>query len=130
MALTRITVAALPTLSTPNGTARNGTSFVNNFSAPGALAVSCVAAVKTASVAATFKLQVSENATTWYDVNGATFTTDTGTGTTVTTSRMIDLPIAAQAYQFSRVVATLAGAATASDDTTAADYVYVPQGKL
>ena len=84
---------------------------------------------------ATFKLQVSEDGTNYYDLSGGTasnltFATASGTGSPVTTTKVLTAPIAAQAYQYLRVVATLSGAATDPADVTAANYVYVPQGKL
>jgi len=133
--LARIPFAALATAQTTNGTAREGTAFVTEFAAPGTIAVVCTADVKTSSVLATFKLQVSVNGSTWIDLSGGTsspitFATSTGTGTTVTTTKVLTFDIAAHAFVQCRVVATLSGAATNPEDTTAATMYYVPAGKL
>jgi hypothetical protein len=133
--LARIPYVALATLNTTNGTARNGTAFVTEFAAPGAIAVVCSADVKTASVLATFKLQVSVDGTTFVDLSGGasssiSFATAAGTGTTVTTTKVLTFDIAAHAFVQCRVVATLSGATTNIDDTTSATMYYVPAGKL
>ena len=125
MALTRITTTALASATSANGTARNGAAFVNNFSAPGALSVYCTASITTSSVLATFKLQLSEDGTTYYDVSGGTssnvtFSTAAGTGSAVTTSKILMLDIAGQSWQYARVVATLSGATTDPAEVAAA----------
>lgn len=133
--LARIPYVALATLNTTNGTARYGTALTTEFAAPGTIAVVCTADVKTSSVLATFKLQVSVDGTTFVDLSGGTsspitFATASGTGTTVTTTKVLSFDIAAHAFVQCRVVATLSGASTNIEDTTAATMYYVPFGKL
>lgn len=129
--LARIPYVALATLNTTNGTARNGTALTTEFAAPGTIAVVCTADVKTSSVLATFKLQASVDGTNWYDIaHGTSFATAAGTGSTVTTTKVLSFDIAAHAFVQCRVVATLSGASTNIEDTTAATMYYVPFGKL
>lgn len=133
--LARIPFAQLASQQTANGVARNGTAFTTEFASAGSIAVLCTATVKTSSVAATFKLQVSVDGSTFVDLSGTsaddvTFVTASGTGTEVTTSKVLTFPISAHAFVQCRVVATLAGAATAPEDVTSATLYYVPQGKL
>ena len=133
--LARIPFAALASATSVNGTARYGTALVTEFATPGTIAVVCSADVKTSSVLATFKLQVSVDGTTFVDLSGGTaspitFATSAGTGTTVTTTKVLTFDIAAHAFVQCRVVATLSGAATNPEDTTAATMYYVPAGKL
>jgi hypothetical protein len=133
--LARIPYVALATLNTTNGTARNGTALTTEFAAPGTIAVVCTAAITTASVLATFKLQVSVDGTTYVDVSGGTasnttFATAAGTGSEVVTVKVLSFDIATHAFVLCRVVATLSGATTFAADTTAATMYYVPAGKL
>jgi hypothetical protein len=90
--------------------------------------------VKTSSFLATFKRQVLVGST-WIDLSGGTasnvtFATASGTGTTVTTTKVLTFDIAAHAFVQCRVVATLSGAATGAEDLTSATMYYVPFGKL
>lgn len=128
--VTRSSLAALASLNSLNGVARNGTSFATNSADPGAISVLCTSTITTSGVAATFKLQSSLDNSTWYDIVGATTTTPTGTASPVTTTRVLTAPISAHAAGFFRVVATLAGAATDPADVTSATYQYVPFGYL
>lgn len=133
--LQRIPYAQLSSATSANGTARGGTAFITEYAAPGTIAVVCTATVKTSSVLATFKLQVSVDGSTWLDLSGGTsspitFATATGTGTEVTTTKVLTFDIAAHAFLQCRVVATLSGAATAAEDVTSATLYYVPAGKL
>ncbi len=133
--LARIPYVALASATSANGTARNGTALTTEFAAPGTIAVVCSADVKTSSVLATFKLQISVDGTTFVDLSGGTsspitFATASGTGSTVTTTKVLSFDIAAHAFVQCRVVATLSGAATAADDLTSATMYYVPFGKL
>lgn len=133
--LARIPVAALASATSANGTARNGTALVSEWAAPGCIAVLCSATVETSSVLATFKLQVSVDGSTFVDLSGTsadnvTFATAAGTGSPVTTTKVLTFPVGAHAFQSVRVVATLSGAATASADVTSATYYYVPLGKV
>lgn len=133
--LARIPYVALASLSTSNGTARNGTALTTEFAAPGAIAVVCTANIKTSSVLATFKLQVSVDGSTFVDLSGTsadnvTFATASGTGSDVTTTKVLTFPVAAHAFVSCRVVATLSGASTNADDVTSATMYYVPFGKM
>jgi len=133
--LARIPYVALASATSANGTARNGTALTTEFAAPGTIAVVCSADVKTSSVLATFKLQVSVDGTTFVDLSGGTsspitFATASGTGSVVTTTKVLSFDIAAHAFVQCRVVATLSGATTAADDLTSATMYYVPFGKL
>lgn len=130
----RPTFAALSLATSANGTARVGATLLTDITAPGSMLVRCHSEITTASVAATFKIQVSTDATTWVDLktvnNAANVATAAGTGSNVETDFFLEVPFAAYAAKYIRVVATLAGAATAAADKTSASYVYVPQGKL
>lgn len=128
--VTRLAVAALASANTTNGTARNGANLATNLADAGGIAVECVSSITTSSVLATFKLQVSRDNTTWIDVDGKSFATDAGTGSAVTTRRVLTFDAAAHAHDFVRVVATLSGASTNTADVTSATYVYVPAGRL
>lgn len=133
--LARIPFAQLSSATSANGTARNGTAFTTEWASPGTIAVLCSADVKTSSVVATFKLQVSVDGTTFVDLSGGTsspitFATSAGTGSTVTTTKVLTFDIAAHAFVQCRVVATLSGAATGAEDLTSATLYYVPAGKL
>jgi hypothetical protein len=128
--VTNCNSVALASLTSANGTARNGTTFATNTADPGTLLVLCSASITTSSVLATFKLQVSANNSTWYDLAGVSTATEAGTGSPVTTTRALYFPIAAHAIKSIRVVATLSGAATAGADVTSASYQYVPFGGL
>jgi hypothetical protein len=132
--LARTPYVALVSATSANGTAREGTALTTEFAAPGTIAVVCTADVKTSSVLATFKLQVLVGST-WIDLSGGTsspitFATASGTGTTVTTTKVLSFDIAAHAFVQCRVVATLSGAATGAEDLTSATMYYVPFGKL
>ena len=131
----RIPYVALATLTSLNGTARLGNPLVTLQAAPGAIAVVCTASITTSSVLATFKLQVSPDGTTFYDLSGGvaspiTFATAAGTGSPVTTSKVLTFDVAAHAFSHVRVVATLSGASTGVADVTSATMYYVPAGKL
>ena len=133
--LARIPYIELASATSANGVARNGTAFVTEFASPGTIAVVCTAAITTASVLATFKIQVSVDGTTFVDLSGGTsspitFATAAGTGTEVVTTKVLTFDIAAHAFVQCRVVATLSGASTNLADTTAATLYYVPAGKL
>lgn len=133
--LARIPFVALASATSANGTARNGTALVTEFASPGAIAVVCSASITTSSVLATFKLQVSVDGSTFVDISGGTssnvtFATAAGTGSEVTTSKVLLFDVAAHAFSHCRVVATLSGASTASADVTSATMYYVPAGKL
>ncbi len=129
-----VRIAALASATSANGTARNGTALASNFADPGSILVECTTAITTASVLATFKLQSSYDGTTYFDLSGtadqSTWASDAGTGSPVTTRKVLSFPIAAHAHRWVRVVATLSGASTAGADVTSATMVYCPLGRL
>lgn len=112
-----------------NGTARNGVAMANNLAQPGTVSVLCVGSITTASVIATYKVQVSQDDSTYYDLkmlnNASSVATAAGTGSAVAHSFVLDVPSSACSWKFLRVVATLSGAATASADVTAVTYRYL-----
>ena len=131
----RIPYEALATLNSLNGTARLGNPLVTLQAAPGAIAVVCTASITTSSVLATFKLQVSPDGTTFYDLSGGvaspiTFATAAGTSSPVTTTKVLTFDVAAHAFSHVRVVATLSGATTAGADVTSATYCYCAAGSI
>jgi hypothetical protein len=133
--LNRPTVLALALETSPNGTARNGAALNTEPTSAGTISVFCSAAITTASVLATFKLQVSDDGTNWCDLAGGTssnvsFATAAGTGTEVATSKVLTFDVAVISWVQCRVVATLSGASTAAADKTTATYHYVSRGKL
>ena len=128
--VTNCNSVALASLTSPVDTARNCTTFATNTADPGTLLVLCSASITTASVIATFKVQVSANNSTWYDLAGVSTATPAGTGSAVTTTRALAIPISAHAIKSVRIVATLSGAGTAGADVTSASYQYVPFGGL
>lgn len=117
-----------------NGTTRNGATLLMDFAAPGGLLILAHSEITTASVAATFTIQVSNDTTTWYDVklnnNAANVATAAGTGSNVETNLALTVPPAVYAAKYIRCNAVLAGASTAAADKTSVTYQYVPQGKL
>lgn len=121
---------ALATLTSANGTARNGTSLAVESFARQALVLECTSAITTSSVVATFKLQGSMDGTTWFDISGASASSAAGTGAPITTTLAIPVPANAHAYALVRGVATLAGASTAGADTTLLTYRFVQPGGL
>ena len=130
-AVTRISLAALAVLTSPNGTARNGATFVTNLADGGGIAVLCVAAITTSSAIATFKLQGTiDGGTTWVDIADKSVATAAGTGSPVTTRAFLMFDVASIACDSVRVVATLSGASTAGADVTSATYSYIPAGRL
>jgi hypothetical protein len=129
--LNRPTVLALSLATSTNGTVREGAALNTEPTSAGTISVFCSAAITTASVLATFKLQVSDNGTDWYDIaHGASFATAAGTGTEVVTSKVLTFDVAAISWVQCRVVATLSGAGTNTADKTTATYHYVSRGKL
>lgn len=125
----RVSPVALASATSVNGTARPGTALSVNLTHPGTVSVLCVGNIKTASVVATYKWQVSHNNVTFYDLkpmnNAASVTTAAGTGSDVAHSFVLDAPSSIVGWEWARVVATLSGAATAAEDVTAATYQYL-----
>ena len=127
-------LAGLSLLTSTVNTVRSGATLSMDFTAPGGLLVLARSEITTASVVATFTLQVSTDNSTWYDVklpnNAATVTTAAGTGSAVVTTLALTVPEGVYAAKFFRCNAVLTGASTASVDKTSVTYIYVPQGKL
>ena len=122
-------VPGLESATSANGTARNGATLALNTVEPGTLSALCAGSIDTSSVAATYKWQVSQDGTTFYDFksqnNVANVATALGTGSTVAHTFVLDCPKSVSGWKYARVVATLAGAATASADVTAVTYKYL-----
>lgn len=122
----QVSLTALASATSADGTARNGTTLPLAGVKPGSLAIDITSAITTSSVAATFKVQASSDASTWRDVYttaAVSVASAAGTGSPVTTNRAILVPgDALSSYAYARVVATLAGAATAGADVTSATY--------
>jgi len=104
-----------------SGATRNGNLLPLQQVAAGSLSVLVSTTIVTGSLVATFKPQVSLDATNWYDVkpsNNAAFVTFTATGSAAL--QLTDLT----GWKFFRVQATLTGASVAAGDLTGATYVY------
>lgn len=116
----RTSQVGLASATSANGTARNGTALPLELVAAGSLSVACVATIVTGSVVATFKPQVSNDNSTWYDVR----LSNSAALVTVSASASLALQMAdLSGWKFFRMVATLSGAATAAGDLTQVDYV-------
>lgn len=126
----RNSLSALAVLTSANGTDRPGSNFSMEGAIPGALVFECTSAITTALVVATFRAQASVDGSTWFNLAGVTASSAAGTGAPVTTNVALIIPPSAHAYPLVRVVATLAGAATAGADTTLARYRFVAPGGL
>lgn len=113
-------VVALASATSADGVARNGAAFQPGVFVPGSASIRCTATIVTGSVVATFKVQVSQDNSTFYDLkpmNNAASVTIAATGSVV-----LSIDSAAHGWKFARVVGTLSGAATAAGDLTSADY--------
>jgi len=120
---------ALPSLTSGNGTARNGAAFVTFNAAAGTLIADLAITIVTGSVVCTSKWQGSaDGGTTWVDIKP--MSNVSSVTTTATATLALDLVPSAWAFQQVRVVMTLSGATTAGGDLTAATYRWVPAGKL
>ncbi len=123
---------ALASATSANGTARYGTTFAIEKIDLDSLSVLCRGSITTASVAATFSLQVSPDGTNWYNLvpanNAANVATPAGTGTAAAFGFVLPVPASVVRYPYFRVAAMLAGAVTAAADVTQADYYYVQTG--
>ena len=116
----RTSQVGLASATSANGTARNGTALPLELVAAGSLSVACVATIVTTSVVATFKPQVSNDNSTWYDVR----LSHSAALVTVSASASLALQMAdLSGWKFFRMVATLSGATTAAGDLTQVDYV-------
>jgi len=128
----QMVTTALASATSANGTARNGATLAINGTSVGTLSVLASCSITTASVVCTWKAQVSNDNSTWYDVklpnNADPVATAAGTGAAVTTSLCLLIGPAVTGWQSFRIVATLSGAATAGADVTSASYVFVRYG--
>lgn len=128
------TVVGLASATGANGVARNGATLDQSKVEPGTLLALCVSTITTSSVVATFKPQVSQDASTWYDVklpnNAANVATAAGTGSPVTTNLALAIPASVAAAKYFRVVSTLSGATTDPADVSAVDYRWLRWGAL
>lgn len=127
IAYQRSNKTALASATSANGTARNGATLSVADIEPGSLSVATTTTIVTGSVVATFKHQVSMDATTWFDLhmpNNASNVTVTADAT-----KALDIPRSVMGWMYFRTVATLSGAATAAGDLTAVVYRYVQQGQ-
>jgi hypothetical protein len=116
----RTSQVGLASATSANGVARNGTALPLELIAAGSLSVACTATIVTGSVVATFKPQVSNDNSTWYDVR----LSNSAALVTVAASASLALQMAdLSGWKFFRMVATLSGAATAAGDLTQVDYV-------
>jgi hypothetical protein len=121
--------AALASDTSANGTARNGTALAVNLAHPGTISVLCAGSIDTSSVIATYKVQVSQDGSTYYDLktlnNASSVATAAGTGSTVAHSFVLDVPVSASGWRYLRAVATLSGATTDPADVTSATVRYL-----
>lgn len=116
----RTSQVGLASATSANGVARNGTALPLELIAAGSLSVACTATIVTSSVVATFRPQVSNDNSTWYDVR----LSNSAALVTVAASASLALQMAdLSGWKFFRMVATLSGAATAAGDLTQVDYV-------
>ena len=127
-------LTGLSLLTSTVNTVRTGATLTMDFTAPGGLLILARSEITTASVVATFTIQVSTDTSTWYDVklpnNAAQVTTAAGTGSAVVTTLALTVPEGVYAAKFIRCNAVLTGASTNTADKTSVTYLYVPQGKL
>jgi hypothetical protein len=115
----RRSLAALASATSAQDTARNGTALTTNQIHPGSLVAKVAVTIVTGSVVATFKWQVSDDNSTFYDLklpNNAAEVTITATAT-----RAIPAPDGVGSWKYVRPVITLSGAPTAAGDLTAVD---------
>lgn len=113
-------VTALASATSAQDAARNGATLDLGQVAPGTLVVQGTVTIVTGSVVATFKPQVSMDASTWYNLklpNNAAAVTVAATENVALT-----IPAAASAFRYFRCVVTLSGASTAGGDLTAMVY--------
>ena len=128
-------ITTLASLTSANGTAREGAVLSTQQVAIGSLVIECTSAITTSSVLATFKAQGSVDGSTWFDLFLGTgvpvsHATAAGTGSPVTTTRALIVPDAAHAYPLVRGVVTLSGATTDRADVTTLSYRFVQPGGL
>ena len=123
------TEPSLAAATSANGTERTATTpFSASKAHPGSIVAMCVSAITTSSVVATFKPQVSNDGSTWFDLklpnNASNVSSAAGTGSPVTSRFALDCS-AASSFKFFRCNATLSGAATAGADQTTVDVAYL-----
>jgi hypothetical protein len=112
-------LASLASATSAQDTARNGTAQTTNSIQPGSLIAKVAVTIVTGSVVATFKWQVSDDNSTFYDLklpNNAAEVTITATAT-----KAIPAPDGVCSWTYVRPVITLSGASTAAGDLTAVD---------
>lgn len=112
--------ASLASATSANGTARNGAGIDSGNMVPGSLSFYCSTTIVTGSVVATWKVQVSDDNVTFYDLkllNNPAAVTVTATGDIV-----LVVPHSAHAWKWVRIQGTLSGAATAAGDLTLSNY--------
>ena len=130
----RNSVPALAEATSANGTARDGTTLALERVAVGSLVIEVTFNITTSSVVGSHKIQVSMDASEWFDfstTNGAApVSTAAGTGSPVVTQRALPIPDCVHSYRYLRVVLTLSGASTATADVSAANYRFVEPGGL
>lgn len=112
----RLAIAALAVATSPNGTARNGTTIAAGTVEFSQLSLLCTTTIVTGSVVATYTVQVSDDNSTWYTFRPQSNTAPTTV--TATGSIVLDVHPSIQTWRYFRPVATLSGAATAAGDTT------------
>ncbi len=126
----QLNIPALSSATSANGTARVGSTLATQLVSPESISALCSCSIDTSSVVATFKWQVSNNGTSWYDVSGSSVSSAAGTGSTVASDRVLVAPPQVITWMYCRIVATLSGAATAPADVTSASYDYIGPGGL
>ena len=131
----RTELVGLASAPSNDGVARNGATLSLELVGNNGISVEAVSTITTALVAATFKPQVSRNASTWFDLklpnNASNVATATGTGSPVTTRLALAIPTDGLfGWNYFRVVATLAGDTTVTADVTSVTYRYVQVGGL
>lgn len=121
-----IAFVGLASATSAQDAARNGAALPVAQTEPGSLVAVVSATIVTGSVVATFKLQGSFDASTYYDLKSAE--NPAAVAFSATGTAALCAPHAAACFKFFRVVATLSGAATAGGDLTAVTYYYAKHG--
>lgn len=121
-----VNITGLASATSANGTLRTGATLPLAGVKPGSLLFETQASITTASVLATFVVQASMDGTNWFDVYApavVSVATPAGTGSAVTTRRVIAVPAEPlSSFAFVRCNATLSGAATAGADVSNVNY--------
>ena len=117
----------LASATSANGATRNGATLALGFAEPGSLSVQVDLTIVTGSVVGTFVMQVSNDATTWYDVRP---TNNPAPTTSAATATLALCPQNLAGWKFFRCNALLSGATTAAGDLTAITYRYLRYGAV